>query len=470
MQDLAPARVAARDALVDTIRRVYESHGFAPLATPALEAWEVLVGSGDADASEQVFGLQSRDDERLGLRFDLTVPLARFVAAHQADLPRPFRRYQVGPVWRQDKPGPGRFREFVQLDVDIVGTTSAVADAEIVAAMRDVFAALLPPDEKGSRFQVRLSDRRLLDGMLLRAGVPRERCADVLRVLDKLDRIGRAKVELELTSGYVDDSGDRVAGVGLERSSVEYVLAFLDVRGATRSGVLTELHRFFAGGARPTFLEGLTELCGHLDAMGVTDAEAALDVSVARGLAYYTGPVFETALRDAPSFGSPCSGGRYDDLVSRFSGRPWPGVGTSVGVDRLLAVLEHLGATAAARASCDVLVTTMDHERLPAYFAMARELRAAGLRAELFAGGSGSFGKQMKHADRSGAPVVVIAGGDEFAKGIVTVKRMAAAAGAATSSREEWLQARFGQREVPRADLVAAVKAALGAEGEAGPA
>lgn len=483
MQDHPPALQAMREHVIDVARGVYERYGFQPLSTPAIEYREVLVGPGGTEANQSIFDVDAREDDELGLRFDHTVPFARFVAANQQDLPRPFRRYQVGPVWRVDKPGPGRFREFVQCDADVVGTQNPLADAEVVAALRDVFAEILPTgDGEPPRFRLRVSDRRLLDALVARIGEPAERGPDVFRVLDKLDRIGLERVCLECREGYVDDSGAKIPGLGLGEEAVALVREFLALGGATRRETLDAVAAFL-GEVRgaDVAVEAVGRFLELLDAHELDESEVVLDVSLARGLAYYTGPVFEVELVDS-SVGSVGAGGRYDDLVGRFSGQPWPGVGVSVGVDRLVAGLAELaegGGTGGGRARHrpEVVVTCMDRKRLPEYVAIARELRAAGLSVDLFSGGGGSFAKQLRQADRLGAPVVVIAGGDELKKGVVTLKRMDCAEPDSAESREEWLAARSGQREIERAALVEGVRAALaeavGAAGEgrsAGPA
>lgn len=464
MQDFLPSDALARQQIIERIRGAYEAHGFAPLVTPVIETWEALLGSGGQEANAQIFRADCGEPEHpLGLRFDLTVPLARVVAANQQDLPRPFRRYQVGTVFRIDKPGPGRFREFTQLDADIVGSTSPVADAACIAAARDALRAVVPARAgQPPRFRIRMSDRRILDALLEKAAMPAERAHEILRVVDKLDRLGLEKVKLELTTGYVDDSGDRIAGLRFDDAQVGVLAEFLQVTGSTREDVLGALSRFFGPGERyAKAIASARELSDLLGALGIGDDEAIFDVAIARGLAYYTGPVFEFALPEAPSYGSVGSGGRYDDLVGRFSGQSWPGVGVSMGVDRLFAALKHSGGLPATPPTADVLVSTMEATRFADYAAMCAELRAEGLCVELYAGPPGSFGKQVKHADKAGIPVMVIAGSDEFAKGVVTVKQMLEPKFDSEASREAWLKARQGQREVSRKDLVAAVRAAL---------
>ena len=285
---------------------------------------------------------------------------------------------------------------------------------------------------------------------------------EMLRVVDKLDRVGLDKVRLELTTGYVDESGDRIRGLGFEPAAVASIESFLAVPSQGRLAVLADLRTFFGDDAKGNAaLDAMAEMSELLEAFGVSEDEAMFDVAIARGLAYYTGPVFEVALLEAPSFGSVGSGGRYDDLVGRFSGQPWPGVGVSCGIDRLLAALRHVGAAPAAHAAADVLVTIMEPTRMREYGAMVMELRAAGLRAEIFTGTGAGFGKQVKYADKAGIPVVVIVGSDEFARGGVTIKQMKEPAFESDATREAWLAARLGQQELPRAELVAGVQRAL---------
>jgi histidyl-tRNA synthetase len=453
LRDLLPEQMLARQWMVDTIRGVYELYGFAPLATPAIEYLDVLRGSDAGEEAQQsIFLVTNKEEEELGLRFDLTVPLARVIAQYQ-ELSRPFRRYQVASVWRGDKPDKGRFREFTQFDIDSVGVAPEVADTEILAGMCDTLDAL-----GVARYQVRFSSRALLNLLMEYAGIAPERAADVFRVLDKLDKVGAQKVRLELTRGYKDESGDTIEGLGLADDQVDRIEAFLAIRSDSRSEVLAALGDLFGGlpnGAET--IASVGRISSHLAALGYGDDKVSLDLSIARGLAYYTGPVFEAILLDAPQFGSVFGGGRYDNLVTRFLGQAVPAVGASIGVDRLLAALTHLGQIEERRSTAQVLVTRMDPALTQDYLDLTWELRRAGIPTELYLGKPGSVGKQLKHADRTGVPLALLFGSNEKEAGFVTLKDLDAGRRQAASveSREEWLDQRPGQREVPRGELVA---------------
>jgi len=451
LRDLLPEQMLARQRMVDTIRGVYELYGFSPLETPAVEYLDVLSGPAGQEAQQSIFRVTNPEDEALGLRFDLTVPLSRVVSQYQQEIVLPFRRYQVSSVWRADKPEAGRFREFMQFDLDSVGAPSEVADTEIMAAMCDTLEAL----EVGP-YRVRFSSRKILNLLLKHAAIAEEQGADVFRVLDKLDKIGFAKVRQELTLGYTDESGDRIRGIGLTSEQVDKIEQFLAIRG-DRAAVLDQLEGLFANVAGATEELGvIRRISSHLDALGYPSERVALDVSIARGLAYYTGPVFEANLLDAPEFGSVFGGGRYDDLVKRFTGQSIPATGASIGVDRLLAALVKLNRIPARKTTTQVLVTAMDPNLMGEYLKITYELRRAGIRTEIHVGEPKRLGKQIQRADRLEIPYVVIMGSDEAARGVVTVKEMAEGRDKATAvaAHEEWKSARFGQQEVARGDLV----------------
>jgi histidyl-tRNA synthetase len=459
--DLLPEESAARWAIIARIRDVYERYGYVPLDTPCIERQEVLIGEyGDA-ATKEIFRWEDPDELPIGLRFDLTVSLARLVATNQ-DLPRPFRRYQVGPCWRLDKPDMafGRFREFVQMDIDSVGTTTVVADAELLAAQVEALQALAVPG-----FRVRVSSRKILAALVHRAGIDPSREPDVLRVIDKLDKVGLPAVLQELGEGRVDASGDPIPGLQLPPGPIGVIEAFLTEACLPTWAATLDTARARLGEA-PGAAEGLQELQTMADAfatLGLPETHVRIDLSVARGLAYYTGPVFETHLDDLPRFGAIAAGGRYDTLVERFGGNRVPGTGVSIGIDRLLAALRALDRLPAGGDAAEVLVTVMDRSRRLDYLALARDLRAAGLTTELYVGTQKGLGKQLQYANRRGIPVVLIAGEQEFSDGTVTVKEMgeALSRGAAIQDHDEWRARRFGQRTVPRDTLLPAIREAL---------
>jgi histidyl-tRNA synthetase len=448
----------ARQAMIDTIRGVYELYGFVPLNTPAVEYLDVLSGSAGEEAQQSIYRVSTPEKEALGLRFDLTVPLARVVAQYK-ELPRPFRRYQVSPVWRFDKPDKGRYREFTQFDLDSVGVESEVADTEIIAGMCDTLSAL-----NVGRYLVRFSSRAMLNLLLEYAGIGTEQGVDVFRVLDKLDKVGIEKVRLELMNGYKDESGDTIRGVGLEATQVERIERFLAIKPVNRNEVLAQLRVLFAG--IPTAEEKIdvvARISNHLYALGYNDDRVAIDLSIARGLAYYTGPVFEAILLDAPQFGSVFGGGRYDDLVMRFLGESIPAVGASMGVDRLLAALDYLGALSKRKATAQVLVVNMDGALIDDYLQLTWELRRAGIPTELYLGTAKRMGAQLKYADQYEIPLAILYGSNEKQQGVVTIKDMAVGRAKADklNDRSEWLAARPGQVTAPRAELIETIKKML---------
>jgi histidyl-tRNA synthetase len=458
LRDLLPDQMLARQRMVDTIRGVYENYGFVPLSTPAIEFLDVLSGSAGQEAQQSIFRVTNPEKEELGLRFDLTVPLARVIAQYP-ELPRPFRRYQVASVWRADKPDKGRYREFTQFDLDSVGVESELADTEIIAGMCDTLSAL-----GVGRYLVRFSSRAILNLLLTYAGVTAEQGVDVFRVLDKLDKVGLDKVKLELMEGYKDESGDVIRGVGLSRDQVERIERFLAIKSESRREVFSQVRNLF------TNVEGAAEklhvvdrISNHLYALGYGDDRVSLDLSIARGLAYYTGPVFEAILLDAPQFGSVFGGGRYDDLVKRFTGQSIPAVGASIGVDRLLAALTSLERIRTEKATARVLVTHMDAALRDDYMAMTWELRRAGIPTELYLGSAKGPGKQLKYADQYDIPLAILYGTNEKEQGTVTIKDLVAGRERLkpTADRKEYLSQRAGQVTAPRAELVETIRRML---------
>ncbi|MBU0982575.1 MAG: histidine--tRNA ligase [candidate division Zixibacteria bacterium] len=459
-RDYPPDQQLARESMLTRIRTVFERMGFLPLQTPSLESADVLLGSHySEDSLAELFGFTGPDEVDMALRYEFTLSLARYVAS-QPNLALPFRRYQYGNVWRVDKPGPGRFREFMQFDIDIVGTRNTLADAEILATMVSTF------EELGiERFRVRYSNRKILNGLVEWAGIPADRGPDVMRVIDKLEKQGKEAVLLELGSGRTDTSGDRIPGLDLSESQIGAMEEFLDMAVLGSDDPLAAAETLL--GDMPASQEGIDELrqiAGHLAHLEVNPDHVGVDLTIVRGLGYYTGPVYETTLLDLPDYGSVFSGGRYDNLVDRFQSQSVPAVGSSIGVDRLLAALIALEKIKLPRATSRALVTVMDRQRLPDYLAILKELRANGIPSEIFVGDTKNLTKQIKYGDKVGIPFAVIAGSDEFDAGQVTVKNMLAGADVAaeTSDREEWLKAEGFQETIKRTDLVAYLKKHLG--------
>ncbi|MCC0080067.1 MAG: histidine--tRNA ligase [Rhodobacter sp.] len=481
-RDYFGADVTARKAMLDRIAAVYHRHGFDPLETSAVETVEAL-GKFLPDVDRPNAGVfawqeegaaEGKPGDWLALRYDMTAPLARVAAQYRNDLPSPYRRYAMGPVWRNEKPGPGRFRQFYQCDADTVGAATVAADAEICAMLSDVFEEL----GLGGDYVVKINNRKVLNGVMEAAGVldPADptRFEDergiVLRAIDKLDRLGEDGVRALLGEGRKDESGDFTKGAGLPSRAADVVLAFTAARrdsGAATCAALRALVGTSSVGTEG--VDELEEMARLLEAQGYGPDRIVIDPSVVRGLGYYTGPVFEAELTfevldekgRKRQFGSVAGGGRYDDLVKRFTGQAVPATGVSIGVDRLLAALTAKGRIEADTAG-PVVVTVMDRARMADYMAMVRSLRQAGIRAEVYLGNPKNFGNQLKYADKRGAPAAIIQGSDEAARGVVQVKDLILGAKIAQNATlEEWKE-RPAQVEVPVADLVATVKAMLG--------
>lgn len=474
-RDRLGVEIAAEREMLARISAVYEAHGFDPLETPAFEFTDALGKFlPDVDRPNQgVFSLQDDDDQWMSLRYDLTAPLARFVAENYDGLPKPFRRYQIGPVWRNEKPGPGRFRQFTQCDADTVGAPAPYADAEICALFADVIqAAGIAADD----FFIRISNRKIVDGLFEKIALESEANAatrlTVMRSMDKFDRFGVDGVALLLGPGRKDSSGDFTDGAGLSDDKIETVLAFLksgpdstnDDPLAVMAGIL---------GDTKSGEEGLGELYGMKASIPDFASRPILfDCSVIRGLEYYTGPVFEAefknTLKDAKGravqMGSIGGGGRYDGLVKRFKGMEVPAVGVSVGVSRLLAALELQKAPTPTPAG-PVVVLALEKDQMAEYQNMAAELRAAGIRAEVYLGGS-NFAKQLKYADKRAAPVAIIQGEDERNAGEVTIKDLVLGAELSKDIKDnaEWREGQPAQFSAKRGELVEAVKKVLARE------
>ncbi|MEE2949645.1 MAG: histidine--tRNA ligase [Pseudomonadota bacterium] len=474
----------AQEAMLATIRRVYETYGFTPVETPAFEFTDALGKFlPDSDRpNEGVFSLQDDDEQWLSLRYDLTAPLARHVAENYESLPKPYRSYRAGYVFRNEKPGPGRFRQFMQFDADIVGAPNVSADAEMAMMMADTMEALGIPR---GQYVIRVNNRKVLDGVLEAIGLGGEENAGrrltVLRAIDKLDKFGVEGVRQLLGEGRKDESGDFTPGAGLDEEASQYVIAYLSVGKLDQpQGSAVASHGTNRG--NQTHIDGMHELLQMRmlwQAAGYDNGRIQIDQSVVRGLEYYTGPVFEAELLfdvvnekgQKVQFGSVGGGGRYDGLVSRFMSQPVPATGFSIGVSRLMTALKNLGRLETAERSGPVVVTVMDKDRMADYQAMATKLRQAlnadpskpPVPVEVFQGNPKQFGKQLQYADRIGSPIVVIQGGDERQAGKVQVKDLALGKelSAQITDNAEWREARAGQEMVEEGQLVDAVQAIL---------
>jgi histidyl-tRNA synthetase len=435
-RDHLPAQALARERVLDTARRVYRMYGFAPIDTPALEYLEILLGKGSEETDRQLYRFRDHGGRDVGMRFDLTVPFARFAAQHLHDLALPFKRYQMAPVWRGENTQRGRYREFMQCDFDTIGTTSPVADLETVLVVHDLLDAI-----GIERFTIRVNDRRVLRGILERLGLGDG--AGVLRSLDKLAKAGPDTVAAELT------------GQGVSAAAVAELLDMARLRGQSDE-VLGRLERLVGQSSiGAAGVSALRAVSSGARAAGIPEHRLAVDPSIARGLDYYTGLVIESFLDDLPGLGSICSGGRYDDLAGLYTKQPLPGVGASLGLDRLLAGLEELGMGATAETPADVFLVHFDTTHLEEYLRIASALRAAGTAVEFFPEAR-RVGHQLKLAAKRGFPAALIIGSEEFARGTAQFKHLASQ----TSSSIDW----HGDLHV----LVDAVRSFLAAGGPFG--
>jgi histidyl-tRNA synthetase len=498
-EDRGPVEIAATRRMIETIRQVYERYGFEPVETPAIEFTDALGKFlPDQDRpNEGVFSFQDDDEQWLSLRYDLTAPLARYVAENFETLPKPYRSYRFGWVFRNEKPGPGRFRQFMQFDADTVGSASPAADAEMCMMAADTMEALGIP--RGS-YAVKVWSRRALDGVMDGAEIPAEKRLTVLRSVDKRDRVGLVGVQQLLSHGRRDESGDFTKGAGLSIAANNFTTSILSpsvsvvvfselipvekLKAAEqaekqpfnfdeyRARITAYLNGKPFPQALQTGLHELEQIHSLISSAGYDD-RVKIDETVVRGLEYYTGPVFEVELTfptadGSTRFGSVGGGGRYDGLVSRFRGEPVPATGFSIGVSRLAAALMHLGKLDSKPEPGPVVVTVFDKDRLADYQTMVATLRAANIRAELYLGNPRNLGNQLKYADRRNAPCVVIQGSDEKAKGEVTIKDLIIGAELAKleKDREEHLHKQAeAQRSVPETELVAAVRNILARHG-----
>ncbi|WP_428032688.1 histidine--tRNA ligase [Ancylobacter sp.] len=479
--DRGPAELAPTRAMLETIRRVYELYGFEALETPFIEYTDALGKFlPDQDRpNEGVFSFQDDDEQWLSLRYDLTAPLARHVAENFDKLPKPFRSYRAGWVFRNEKPGPGRFRQFMQFDADTVGAPTVAADAELCMMMADTLEAL--GIARGD-YVIKVNNRKVLDGVLEAIGLGGDENAGrrltVLRAIDKLDKFPVNEIKLLLGEGRRDESGDFTKGAGLDAGQIDAladILSFSETSEFYDDDNSTAIHSFQVSkfSINDKFSEGVNELeeiSRLCVGSGYNSSRIKIDVSVVRGLEYYTGPVFEAELtfevRDEKGrpvrFGSVGGGGRYDGLVGRFRGEAVPATGFSIGVSRLASALSYL-KTEAAPEFGPVVVVVMDRDQTAHYMGLVGTLRQAGIRAEMYLGNPKNLGNQFKYADRRNAPCVVIQGSDERAGGQVQIKDLieGAKAAAAITDNAEWRESRPAQFACGEDELVAKVRELL---------
>jgi histidyl-tRNA synthetase len=466
LEDRGPAAIKATRQMVEKIRQTYERYGFEPVETPAIEYTDALGKFlPDQDRpNEGVFSFQDDDEQWLSLRYDLTAPLARYVAENFDTLPKPYRSYRAGYVFRNEKPGPGRFRQFMQFDADTVGSASPAADAEMCMMAADTMEALGVP--RGS-YVVKVNNRKVLDGVREALGIANEgQWLTVMRAIDKFDRLGISGVRQLLGEGRKDESGDFTKGAGLQGDDIALVLSAIEQE--QNAAIDARLRHSKIGQEGRDELDQIGRFAA---ASGYGPDRIKIDPSVVRGLEYYTGPVFEVELlldtKDEKGrpvrFGSVGGGGRYDGLVSRFRGEPVPATGFSIGVSRLQAALTLLGKLDTRPEFGPVVVTVFDRDRVADYQKFVSALRAENIRAELYLGNPKNMGNQFKYADRRNSPCVIIQGSDEKARGEVQIKDLieGAKAAAAIASNQEWRETRPAQFSCKEEEIVAKVREVL---------
>ncbi len=472
--DRGPAEIAAADKMLAVIRETYELHGFEAVETPSFEYTDAL-GKFLPDQDRPnagVFSLLDDDEQWMSLRYDLTAPLARYVAENFDTLPKPYRSYRLGYVYRNEKPGPGRYRQFMQFDADTVGAPSVMADAEICMMAADTLERL--GIGRGD-YVIRINNRKVLDGIMEVIGLGGDARAGtrltVLRAIDKLDRLGIDGVKALLGEGRKDESGAFTKGACLDAPSIEMVLAFVAAGAGTTSETTENLRSLVRDNEIGTQgVNELAEIGAIVQASDYDDGRILIDPSVVRGLEYYTGPVYEAELTfetvneagQQARFGSVAGGGRYDGLIGRFKGQDIPSTGFSIGVSRLMAALQSLGKLDLSAPSGPVVVCVMDRDResLARYSGFARELRTAGIAAEVYQGNPKQFGKQLQYADRRNSPCVVIQGSDERKAGHVQIKDLIEGKRLSEEIKDNvtWRESRPAQVTVPEDTLVETVK------------
>ncbi|WP_404990484.1 histidine--tRNA ligase [Candidatus Liberibacter africanus] len=473
--DCPTKEIRIRDKIIDAIRNIYEKYGFDPIETPLLE-YSDAVGKflpDDDRPNKGVFSLQDDDGQWISLRYDLTAPLARHVAENFDTIVFPYRTYRIGPVFRNEKHGPGRFRQFIQCDVDNVGSSAETADAEMCMMMADTLESV---GIKQNHYQIRINNRKILDGILEKIGLHgdnklKERLI-VLRAIDKLDKFGLQEVKLLLGKGRIDSSGDFTTGANLTSEQIDVVMSFLSIELEKSMNELYELVKGSAIGEK-----GYNELISISELVkksGYDSERIAISSTIVRGLEYYTGCVYEAVLRfpvmnkkqQPVIFGSVGGGGRYDGLISRFKGQNVPATGFSIGISRMIVALKSLESSINnTKEIGPVLITTMDHDpdSLSKYQMYTQMLRSAGIRAEMFLGSSKNFGNQLKYADRRNCPIAIIQGTGERSQGMLQIKDLIKGKELSKEiqNNKSWREARVAQTMIPVSELVSTVKRIL---------
>ncbi len=468
-RDILPEEMIFQNELIEKLRGILELYGFVPLDTPCVEYLTTLTGTGGEETEKDIIRFKSREHEDVGLRFDLTVPFARLLAQYPEQLQLPFRRYQLAPVFRNDKPGEGRYRQFRQFDFDAAGSESVAVDAEIIAVMCDLLRAVgLQNTGESQQFQVKVNNRKVLE-LVLNAANVRETGMQkkVLRVIDKLLKIGIANVRRELGPGRRDDSGDEIQGVKLHEDTIEKVLDPIMTEAATRAEVVETLARKLPKNEQSEQVLGeMRELDSCLQAMGIGEKDAVFQPSLARGLDYYTGPIFEAYLSQAPEIGAVIGGGRYDQLVDRFLEKKIPATGASFGLDRFTAALRRLGTMQSTAAVTQALILSMTGVPASHLLKVAATLRSAGIRTEVYFGeGAVRLSEQLSAANQRQIPVAIIVGPDEYQTGKASVKDLRAGLSSRSGieDREAFRKAgKTAQVSVELNQLASTVKGMLG--------
>ncbi|MDD5222188.1 MAG: histidine--tRNA ligase [Patescibacteria group bacterium] len=439
-RDYLPQEMIARQKMLNIIEQTFQKFGFLPLDTPCLEREEILTG-GDEDFKKQIYraGLKDSND-KLALRFDLTVPLARVVASSQEQISLPFKRYQIGKVWRGERPQAGRFREFVQFDADIVGTKSMMADAEIIALMSEIMSNL-----GFKNFLIQINNRKILNGLSEYAGYEAEKNAEVIRILDKVDKIGWDDVKKLLSGKEIEEDEDKK--LNLNDQQIQAIKNIIDINDKDSSNVLAKVKSLMKDSAiAQEGIAELEEIIGHLDALGVPKDKWVVDLSIARGLGYYTGPVYETILTDMIQLGSVFSGGRYDGLVNRFMANSIPATGASVGVDRLFVAVKEMKLIESPKTVSKVLVLDIEPSARQEAEKVLTLLRKNSIASEMYFGNEKTIKGQLSYGVCQDFPVIIIIGSDELKRGVIQIKNI--------KTREQF--------EVKEKDLVQKVKEIVG--------